>query len=128
MAQKKVLYFTAGVVPTGPELAAIAKFNAAAEKPYEVLVMNGAQNTKYGETNRLIPGDFVAGTVPAIYEIEDEEDERIYPVIDPDAIPVQNLPATQAVISDGDEFAVTGGTVSVDIAAGVPTFTFTATP
>jgi hypothetical protein len=125
---KKVLFFTAGIVPTSGEIADIAKLNAAAEKQYEVVVMNGAANTKYGETNRLVPGDYVAGSVPAIYEIEDEDDNRIYPEIDPDEIPNQALTDTQAIINDGDEFAVTGGTVSVEIADGVPTFTFTATP
>ncbi|ALH23588.1 virion structural protein [Pseudomonas phage PaMx42] len=106
MAAKKVIFFTAGTTPTSGELAAIAKLNAAADKPYEVTVMNGAANTKYGETNRLAPCDFVAGTVPTIYNAKT--------VLDPDAIPVQNLPNTQAVVTNGQKITgVTGsGTVA----------------
>lgn len=106
MATKKVLFFTAGPVPTSGELAAIAKLNTAAEKPYEVTVMNGSADTKYGETNRLAPCDFVAGTVPTIYNAKT--------VIDPDAIPVQNLPNTQAIVTNGQKITgVTGsGTVA----------------
>ena len=106
MATKKVLFFTAGPVPTSGELAAITKLNTAAEKPYEVTVMNGSADTKYGETNRLAPCDFVAGTVPTIYNAKT--------VIDPDAIPVQNLPNTQAIVTNGQKITgVTGsGTVA----------------
>ncbi|UVB02930.1 virion structural protein [Xanthomonas phage vB_Xar_IVIA-DoCa1] len=79
MAAKKVIFFTAGTTPTSGELAAIAKLNAAADKPYEVTVMNNAKT-----------------------------------VINPDAIPVQNLPNTQAVVTNGQKITgVTGsGTVA----------------
>lgn len=91
MATKKVVYFTAGINATAGELADIAKLNAAAEPQYEVLVANGAANAEYGETDRIIPSDYVAGTVPSVYSEVD--------VIDPDAIPNQALTPTQATVS-----------------------------
>lgn len=102
---KRILFFTAGITPSSGELAAIAKLNAAADKPYEVTVLNGAANTKYGETNRLVPCDFVAGTVPTIYNAKT--------VVDPDAIPVQNLPNTQAVVTNGQKITGVTGTGTV---------------
>jgi|ERR1044072_1315339 hypothetical protein len=99
MATKKILYFTAGILPTSPELAEIAKFNAVTDPQYELIVMNGSANAKYGEPNRLVPGDFVAGTVPVIYESLNEDDERVYPEINPDSIPNQALTATQAIVT-----------------------------
>ncbi|QBZ71752.1 hypothetical protein [Pseudomonas phage KP1] len=120
MASKKVIYFTAGPTATVDELAAIAKLNSAAEKPYEVTVMNGSQNTKYGETNRLAPCDFVAGTVPTIYNAKT--------VVNPDAIPVQNLPATQAVVTNGQKITgVTGSGTVANIAVNPTTKAVTVT-
>lgn len=156
MAQK-VLYFTAGQQPTEGELADIAALNAASLPQYETLVVNGAVTAEYGE-DRLIPCDFVAGSIPEAY---DEIDE-----IDPDAIPnaplleteaivsdgeeialddsngtvelsvadfeitgaVLTLPATKAIVEHEDEFAVTGGTVTVSVVDGVVTMEFTADP
>lgn len=117
---KRILFFTAGITPTSGELAAIAKLNAAADKPYEVTVLNGAANTKYGETNRLIPCDFVAGTVPTIYNAKT--------VVDPDAIPVQNLPNTQAVVTNGQKITgVTGSGTVANIAVNPTTKAVTVT-
>ena len=106
MATKKILYFTAGITATAPELAEIAKLNAVTEPQYQVIVMNGSANAKYGETDRLVPGDFVAGTVPELYEVEDEDEERIYPEIDPDNIPNQALTATQTIVNNAQELTV----------------------
>lgn len=106
MATKRILFFTADKIPTTAEMVNIGKFNTAAEQPYEVIVLNGEENAKYGELNRLIPADFAAGTIPTIY--------NGLPVVLPDAIPVQNLPATQAVVKNGQKITgVTGsGTVA----------------
>jgi len=98
MANKKVLYFIAGPVATSPELTAIGKLNAAAVQQYEVTVMNAAANTKYGETDRLVPSDYVAGSVPGIYSG--------VTTIDPDAIPMPALPATSAVVSNAGNVTV----------------------
>ncbi|QEG09329.1 virion structural protein [Xanthomonas phage Samson] len=118
---QRIVYFTAGTTPTSGELADIAKLNAAAEAAYEVTVVNGAANAKYGETNRLIPCDLVAGTVPTIYNAKE--------VIDPDAIPARGLAATEAIVQAGTPIAITGGTVTFtvvdnEITGGV----FTPTP
>ncbi|AIW01677.1 virion structural protein [Pseudomonas phage vB_PaeS_C1] len=118
MATKKVVYFTAGINATAGELADIAKLNAAAEPQYEVLVANGAANAEYGETDRIIPSDYVAGTAPSAYSEVD--------VIDPDAIPNQALTATQAIVNDAEALTVpvTGTyttTATVSVANGVVT-------
>lgn len=111
---KTIIYFTESAQATSGELADIVKLNAAAEAPYRVLVVNGSANAKYGELNRLIPGDFVAGSVPAIYEIE-VEDERVYPEIDPDDLPVV-LPSDQVAIADGQVVETAdGGTVTFSV-------------
>lgn len=104
---KRILFFTAGITPTSGELAAIAK-------------LNGAANTKYGETNRLVPCDFVAGTVPTIYNAKT--------VVNPDAIPVQNLPNTQAVVTNGQKITgVTGSGTVANIAVDPTTKAVTVT-
>lgn len=94
---KRILFFCEGITPTNDEAAAIAKFNSVANKPYEVIVLNAAANAKYGETDRLIPCDFVASVtgseIPAIYSEID--------TLDADEIPLQGYPATQALVSNG---------------------------
>lgn len=127
MATKKVVYFTAGINATSGELADIAKLNAAAEPQYEVLVVNGAANAEYGETDRIIPADFIAGTIPDVYRVDgDPLEDPVYPEIDPDAIPNQALTATQAIVNDAEALTVpvTGTyttTATVSVANGVVT-------
>lgn len=127
MATKKVVYFTAGINATSGELADIAKLNAAAEPQYEVSVVNGAANAEYGETDRIIPADFVAGTIPDVYHVDgDPLEDTVYPEIDPDAIPNQALTATQAIVNDAEALTVpvTGTyttTATVSVANGVVT-------
>ena len=127
MATKKVVYFTAGINATAGELADIAKLNAAAEPQYEVLVANGAANAEYGETDRIIPADFIAGAIPDVYRVDgDPLEDPVYPEIDPDAIPNQALTATQAIVNDAEALTVpvTGTyttTATVSVANGVVT-------
>lgn len=148
MATKTVVFFTAGINPTTNEKTAIGKLNAAAEPAYKVLVVNGAANAKYGETDRLIPTDFAAGTIPTIY--------NAVPVLDPNAlggvtvtngqtVAVRNsaganshnatavvtggttlvgvnLAATAAIVDNAATLPVTGGgTVTFTVAGGVVT-------
>lgn len=113
MASKRVIFFTAGPLATTNELAAIAKLNAVAVAQYEVLVANGSQNAKYGETNRLIPCDFVAGVVPTIYNAK--------ATIDPNNIPNQALTSTQAIVSNGQKVTGVTGTGTVANIAVDPT-------
>lgn len=48
---KKVLYFTAGPVPTSAENAAVVKLNALAASQYEVLVLNGKPQARLASDN-----------------------------------------------------------------------------
>lgn len=93
MALKKVLFFTAGDVPTTDEKADIAKLNAAAVAPYEVGVRSAIRGL--GTTGNFEATDYVSGTVPNVAPWNAK------PVIDPDAIPNQSTSATQAVIDSG---------------------------
>lgn len=108
---KKILYFIAGHVATVGEAADIAKLEGAAEKPYDVFIRsNKGGLASYGE-GRLEPTDFVAGEVPEEYiEAVDEDDERIYPDIDPDDVPV--------VVPDGSSVVENGASVMVRTSNG----------
>lgn len=115
---QRIVYFTEGPVASEAEETEIAEIASVIEKQFELAVFNGAANANYGAGQAA--ADYVAGTVPAGYS-----DEETYPVFDP-ASPPFVLPATNAIVVDGDEFAVTGGTVSVAVEDNVATFTFTA--
>lgn len=95
----KVIYFTAGEVPTSGELQDIEKINSVAERGYIVNVSNGSVDSGLGGIEAC---NYVAGSIP------DEYAE--VPVFDVDAPPIPNLPETAAVVYDGDikEIAVTG--------------------
>ncbi len=77
MATQKVIYFTAGITATAPELAEIALLNAAAIPAYEVHVFNALASPQYGSGKAA--ADFVAGTPPVAY--------AAVTVIDPAALP-----------------------------------------
>lgn len=84
----KVLYFTAGDKPTGPEQTAIDDLLAGR---YDVGVRNASESTLYG--THLEPCDFVAGDIPTEY----------------DAVPEwagPALPADQTIVTDGAAFEV----------------------
>lgn len=110
----KVIYFTAGAIATSGELADIAKLNVAAVAPLEVVVRrgDGVGSQEYGAGEEA--ADYVAGTPPAPYD--DPED---YPVADPDNPPLgAALGPLQAVVIDGQEIAVTGGTATITVVDG----------
>jgi hypothetical protein len=100
-AKKKVIYFTAGDVPTTDEKADIAKLNAAAATPYEVAVRSGIRSL--GTTGNFEAADYVSGTVPA------SAPWNAKPVIDPDAIPNQSLSSTQAIVTNGQQIEGVSG-------------------
>jgi hypothetical protein len=63
-AAKKILYFTAGPVPTTTEKAAIAKLNAQAAAPYVVRVRNSIEARNHAREAT----DYVAGAaIPPNY-------------------------------------------------------------
>lgn len=118
-ALKKVIYFTAGDVPTTGEKADIAKLNAAAVAPYDVAVRSGIRSL--GTAGNYESADYVAGTVPA------SAPWNAIDVLDPDAIPNQNVSDTQVILNDGDTLdEAGGGTIAVAIVGGVATYTYTA--
>src|SRR5688572_14434940 len=108
----KVIYFTAGPVPTTNEKADIAALNAFAVAPFEVAVRNALQVGASGAEQE--DADYVAvvsgGTIPEAYD-----DAETYPVFDPAAPPASSLPATVGLVSDGQVFEVTGGSVEVTV-------------
>lgn len=106
---KKVIYFTAGLTPTSPELAEIASFTEAMlTASYAVVIRNGNQPT----LANLEEADYVAGTVPTDY--------ADYDVIDTDAIPAQGLDEDQAVATNGQSVNLTdNANTSVNIALDV---------
>lgn len=63
---KRILFFTAGKVPTVAEQAQIDALNAMTVPGYSVGVRNGAESAVYSDDN-LEPCDFVAGTIPTAY-------------------------------------------------------------
>lgn len=118
----KILYFTAGPVPTTEEKADIAALNAFAVAPFEVGVRNAVQVGASG--SEVEAADYVAfvsgGSAPEPYD-----DDETYPVFDPAAPPASSLPAGVGLVADGQVFDVTGGTVEVTVTDGVVTMEFT---
>lgn len=115
---KKLIYFTAGPVATTGELAAIAKINASAAKPLDVLVMNSKASTAYGAGNAA--ADYVAGTVPSAYSA--------VTVFNPDAPPApDNLPTTQAVVANGQKVAASGAGIVATVVVNPSTKAVTVT-
>ncbi len=101
----KILFFLAAGLATEEELATIAALNAAALPAYEVEVLNSLENAEYGDENRLIPCDFVAGTIPEDYEGVD--------VFDVDAIPVTVADADSITVRNSASSASTVGTANI---------------
>ena len=65
MATQKIIYFTAGAVPTFGEIADIAALNALCEPAYSVNVSNGSVLPNLGASGGepiIEECDFVAGT------------------------------------------------------------------
>lgn len=117
---KKVLYFTAGPIPTPQEQADIAALRTLAEPAYEVGVRNGAANAQFG-TGRNEPADYAAGVIPTEYNALDEFDVDAPPAPD-------TLPDTQTVVTDGQKvLGVTGSGTVANIAVDPDTKEVTVT-
>lgn len=113
----KIIYFTAGDTPTGPETTAINALNAYVPAGYEVVVRNRLASQNFGAGPEAC--DYVAGTLPAGLPWSGK------PVFDPAAPPrPTSLPSTRAVVSNGQKIAgVTGsGTfANIVVSGGVVT-------
>jgi hypothetical protein len=97
MATKKIIFFTAGIEPTGPEATAIAKLQARTTPDYSLVIRNRLQS---GVGESVEACDFVAGTVPASGDYDEID------VIDEDAMPPQNLLATEAIVQHNVDIVV----------------------
>jgi hypothetical protein len=97
MAAAKIIFFTAGIEPTEAEQTAIDKLAARTEADYELVIRNRLQS---GVGEMVEACDYVAGTVPASGDYDEID------VIDEDAIPAQNLLATEAIVQDGQALVV----------------------
>lgn len=97
MATKKIIFFTAGIGPTGGETTAINKLLARCDADYELVIRNRLQS---GTGESVEACDFVAGTVPASGDYDEVD------VIDVDNIPAQSLLATEAVVEHNVDIVV----------------------
>lgn len=102
----KVLYFTAGPIPTTQEKADIAALNAFAVAPFDIGVRNALAVGASGVS--VEAADYVAGTPPAPYD-----DDQVYPLFDPENPPAGSLPATSAVVSNGGVIPIKNSAESV---------------
>lgn len=112
----KIIYFTAGVTPTAPELAEIAGLNAAAAPKYQVIVKRGDAQVSQSYGHGIDDADFVAGTPPSAYSafsVFDVDDEPIT-VGEDDTIAVSNSALDNSV--DGTA-SITDGVLTVVLGA-----------
>lgn len=91
---KRVIFYAADGILTGPEQAALDKFNAAAQPAFDVLVMNAKAPA---QATPVRAGDYRYGATPADYSA--------LPVANPDS-PPNLLAATQAVVANAQQLTV----------------------
>lgn len=136
----KIIYFTAGPVPTGGELDDIAALNAKSN-PYEIKVRSAIESNSYGAG--IEDADFVAGTIPSAYSAYTEFDIDSEPVeVDEnDVLDITNSAASNSTtgtvgITDGDitvvlastdQIVTHGDTIVVKNSAGTVSKNATAT-
>lgn len=154
MAQK-IVYFTADVQPTSNENADIEKLKLACEPQYELVIASKVVDPLYSAGRPIdcdfVAAENGEAGIPAAYSEVDVLDPDDIPVnlestqaivtnaeeftvtagkvtaavSDSEATMTFAPAATKAVISTGDTWEIAGGTLSVTIAANVPTFVFT---
>lgn len=108
---KKIIYFTAGAVPTVGELADIAVLNSLSGPEYVVNVSNGAVDSGLGT---IEASDYAAGTVPVDYSAVD-----VFSLTNPPA--PASLIGTQAVVYDTQALVIGPTTYTFTVVAGVIT-------
>lgn len=106
---KRIIFYTAGLVPTADEQAALNKFEAAAVAPFDVIVGSAYAPA---QSIPIRAGDYRYGATPAGY--------AALPVADPDAPPT-GLPATSAVVKNGDVLTFGASKYTFTVAGGVVT-------
>lgn len=128
----KIVYFTAGAVPTAAELADIALIEGQIAKPHTLDVRNANSSMAYGAGDD-VDYDYVASAngrasspVPTAYQSVGAEWDQDDP---PDPAYMGGTGETQAVVRDGDTFANTGspaGTITITVTDGTATAEFVA--
>lgn len=109
-----IKYFTAKDTPSSGETNAIAEIEGYCRPPFDLMVENGNRDGSYGSPDGGREPDYVAGSpVPAMY--------AGVPVFNP-SNPPYPLPATSTIVSDGQTYPLRTETLTVDVAAGEPTF------
>lgn len=115
MATQKVCYFTAGQKPTTNEAAQIAALQALAQAPFEVVVRDGSQTPDFAEPETFdLVASYDGSALPAIYDEAGDLETDVLSVPDTGVL----------VVQDGDTLAITGGTVTFAVTAGVIGGTF----
>lgn len=105
-AQKRVIYFTAGDVPTTAEKAAIASLNAQTVAPYKVLVRSSPRARLRGAA--IETADRVVGALPPNYRSGGvDSGAPLYPVL--------NTTGTTVALPGGGSVTIltTGNTAAV---------------
>lgn len=108
---KKVIYFTAGAVPTAGELADIAVLNSLSGPEYVVNVSNGAVGSGLGT---IEASDYAAGTVPGAYSAV-----PVFSITNPPR--PASMIATQARVFNGQVLVIGPTTYTFTVAGGVIT-------
>jgi hypothetical protein len=118
-APKRILYFTSGIAPTTGQAAEIAKLIAITPAAFEVLILNGQQTS----AKKRVAADYVAGAIPPTYRDGGiDSGTSLYTIIDPNNPPAPNtLPATQAVVYNGQVISYGGHTYTFTVAANAVT-------
>lgn len=116
---KKILYFTSDIKPTTPEAAEISKLNAITPAAFDVKVLNGKQTSP----KHRVTADYMAGAIPPTYRDGGVDvGTPLYTVIDPNNPPAPNtLPATQAMVYNGQVVTVGGHSYTFTVAANAIT-------
>lgn len=122
-AASKVIYFTAGPVPTTQEKAEITAISAQAAPAYTVSVRNSlkARNRASNETT-----DYVAGAIPPNYRDGGIDSgtpyKTVYTYTNPPNPPA--LPSAQAILRTGQTLTIPGGgSVTVTVSSNTPAVT-----
>jgi hypothetical protein len=119
-AADKILFFTAGPVPTVNEKAEIAALNAQAAAPYVVRVRNSLK----ARSRSVEAADYVAGAIPPNYRDGGTDASPSYHTVfvytnPPDP---ESLPSAQAILRNGDSLAIPGGgSVTVTVSSNTAT-------
>jgi hypothetical protein len=110
MADKKIIYFIEGGVPTSGEQLEIDALQKLVTPGYTLAVRSATKNLYFGDADNIEPCDYVAGTVPTAYVAKDviSPDMAGLLVASPDAIADLDHEATKQL----QVFAILGTSIA----------------